>query len=71
MSDEVNVGFKVTNNIFFSCEHRYLCRGPATKKIEVVIGQDHIETLDFAPYTKVEVGNPSILDYRIARKKDV
>jgi len=39
------------------------------KKIEVVIGQDYVETLNFAPYTSVEIGNTSILDYRIAPGK--
>ncbi len=39
------------------------------KKIEVVIGQDYVETLNFAPYTTVEIGNTAILDYRIAPGK--
>ena len=39
------------------------------KKIEVVIGQDYVETLNFAPYTTVEIGNTTILDYRIAPGK--
>ena len=39
------------------------------KKIEVVIGQDYVETLNFAPYTSVEIGNTAILDYRIAPGK--
>ena len=39
------------------------------KKIEVVIGQDYVETLNFAPYTSVEIGNTTILDYRIAPGK--
>ena len=39
------------------------------KKIEVVIGQDYVETLNFAPYTTVEIGNSAILDYRIAPGK--
>lgn len=39
------------------------------KKIEVVIGQDYVETLNFAPYTTVEIGNTAVLDYRIAPSK--
>ena len=38
------------------------------KKIEVVIGQDKVINLDFAPYTKVEIGNDAILTYKIAPK---
>ena len=40
------------------------------KRIEVVIGQDYVETLDFAPFPKVEIGNPAALDFRIAPQKE-
>jgi len=39
------------------------------KKIEVVIGQDHVETLNFAPSPNIEIGNKSILDYSLAPQK--
>ena len=39
------------------------------KESEVVIGQDYVETLDFAPFPKVEIGNPAALDFRIAPQK--
>lgn len=42
---------------------------PKPKKIEVVIGQDKVINLDFAPYTKVEIGNDTILTYKIAPQK--
>ena len=47
----------------------YGAEQPKPKKIEVVIGQDFIEILDFAPYPKVEIGNSSILSYKIAPQK--
>ncbi|MAW07087.1 MAG: hypothetical protein CME61_02270 [Halobacteriovoraceae bacterium] len=63
------LGLKVLTTFFLALSVTSWAADPPPKKIEVVIGQDHIETLDFAPYTKVEVGNPSILDYRIAPQK--
>ena len=39
------------------------------KKLEVVIGQDYVETLNFAPNTAVDISNTAILDYRIAPGK--
>ena len=33
--------------------------------------EDSVETLNFAPYTTVEIGNTTILDYRESRKKDL
>lgn len=46
-----------------------IAQDPKSKKIEVVIGQDKVINLDFAPYTKVEIGNDSILTYKIAPQK--
>lgn len=45
------------------------CQDIKPRKIEVVIGQDKVINLDFAPYTKVEIGNDSILTYKIAPQK--
>lgn len=39
------------------------------KIIDVVLGIDHIEKLDFAPSTKVQVGNDSILNYQLIPQK--
>ena len=43
--------------------------GPPEKNIEVVLGIDSIEKLDFAPSTKVQVGNESILTYQLIPSK--
>jgi pilus assembly protein CpaC len=39
------------------------------KKVEIVLGIDKIEKLDFAPSTKVQVGNDSILNHQIIPQK--
>lgn len=39
------------------------------REIEVVLGVDKIERLDFTPHTRVEIGNPQVLDYRIAPQR--
>jgi pilus assembly protein CpaC len=39
------------------------------KKVEIVLGIDKIEKLDFAPSTKVQVGNESILSHVIIPQK--
>ncbi|ATH06547.1 hypothetical protein BIY24_00890 [Halobacteriovorax marinus] len=39
------------------------------KKVEVVLGIDHVEKLDFAPSTKVQVGNDTILNHVIIPQK--
>ena len=33
-----------------------------TKNVEVILGQDHVEYLDFAPHTKLQIARPEILD---------
>jgi len=43
--------------------------GPPEKNIEVVLGIDSIEKLDFAPSTKVQIGNESILTYQLIPSK--
>ena len=39
------------------------------KNIEVIIGQDNDQRLDFAPHTKIEIGNESILTYQLIPAK--
>ena len=39
------------------------------KKVEVVLGIDHVEKVDFAPSTKVQVGNDTILNHVIIPQK--
>ena len=39
------------------------------KPLEVVLGIDRIIQLDFAPSTKIQVGNNSILTYQIIPQK--
>jgi len=33
-----------------------------TKVVDVILGQDHIEYVDFAPHTKLQIARPEILD---------
>ncbi|MBI2521633.1 MAG: pilus assembly protein N-terminal domain-containing protein [Bdellovibrio sp.] len=33
-----------------------------TKPLEVILGQDLVEYIDFAPHTKVQIANPAVLD---------
>ncbi|TNE97832.1 MAG: hypothetical protein EP326_10810 [Deltaproteobacteria bacterium] len=42
---------------------------PPEKNIEVVLGIDSIEKLDFAPSTKIQIGNESILSYQLIPSK--
>lgn len=39
------------------------------RQIEVILGVDKIERLDFTPHTRVEIGNSQVLDYRIAPQR--
>lgn len=39
------------------------------KIVDIVLGIDHIEKLDFAPSTKVQIGNESILNYQLIPQK--
>ncbi|MEK6626422.1 MAG: pilus assembly protein N-terminal domain-containing protein, partial [Bdellovibrionota bacterium] len=32
------------------------------KAIEVILGQDLVQYIDFAPHTKIQIANPAILD---------
>ncbi len=39
------------------------------KEVEVILGIDKIEKLDFAPSTKVQIGNDTILNYQLIPQK--
>ena len=54
--------------ITFSCYGQQGKNVPE-KKVEVVLGIDHVEKLDFAPSTKVQVGNDTILNHVIIPQK--
>lgn len=38
-------------------------------RTEVILGVDKVKRLDFNPHTRVEIGNPQILNYRIAPQR--
>ena len=39
------------------------------KEVTVVLGIDHVEKFDFAPHTKVEVGNDTVLSHQLLPQK--